>query len=115
MKVNEIACMLETWRGRREALDTPINVLREALGMPPESPLCEAIDDVFDAYTLLLSARIGDTQDWLGWYQHECQMGNHPMEVIPFEGAQPILIDRDLRKLAELIAACRHALPEPQP
>lgn len=103
MRPNEIACALEMWRGRREELDDQLDALRAVLNPTPENPLCDAIEEVWIGYTVTLSQIIGDTGEWLQWYWLECQMGNKPGEVIPAEGAAPILCGRDLRDLVRVI------------
>lgn len=94
---------LEMWRGRRKALDAQLDALRAVLNISPESPLLDAIEDIWDAYTRELGYGIGDTGEWLAWYQFDCLMGDHPLSAIPKEGAPEILCDSDLRNLARVI------------
>jgi len=104
MKINEIACMLEAWRGRREELDAQLDALSALTKAAPECPLFEAIEDVWSAYTVSLGELIGDDAEWLQWYWLECDMGNKPREVTPEEGAAPIVCDRALMSIARVIA-----------
>lgn len=100
----EIACMLEVWRSRREALDAQLDALRAVLNPTPENPLFDAIEEVFMGYTVTTSQIVGDKAEWLCWYWQERQMGKHPGEVVLATGAAPIRVDRDLRTLARVIA-----------
>ena len=107
MTIAEIARALEMWRGRREELDAQLDALRAVLNPTPENPLCDAIEEVFMAYTVSLSKLIGDADDWLIWYWQERQMGRNPSYVIPAAGAAPIHVGRNLRTLARVITRGR--------
>lgn len=104
MKPNEIACSLEMWRGRREALDAQLDALDAVLKTTPENPLREAIEGIWMGYTVAMSQLIGDKAEWLQWYWLERQMGNKPGDVHPAEGAAKITVTRDVLTLANVIA-----------
>lgn len=104
MKINEIACTLEMWRGRREELDAQLDALRAVLNPSPENPLFDAIEEIFTGYTVATAQLIGDEAEWLFWYWQEREMGKHPGEVVLKAGSEPIRVDRDLRTLAKVIA-----------
>ena len=106
-KLGKIARSLEKWRGRREELDAQLDALRAVLNPTPGNPLCDAIEEIFMAYTVVLSELIGDTDEWLIWYWQERQMGRNPSYVIPAAGAEPIHVGRNLRTLARVIKGGR--------
>lgn len=106
MHINEIACMLEAWRGRREALDAQLDALSLLTMAAPECPLFSAIEDIWMAYTVSVSQIVGDKAEWLQWYWLERDMGNKPGEVTVSgqNGIEAIVVDKDIRSLAEVIA-----------
>jgi hypothetical protein len=67
-----------------------------------ESPLGKAVWDTFDAYTVTLSALIGDTGEWLDWYHLANAMGAKSLAVTLRPGARPRKV-RTLRQLATVI------------
>jgi hypothetical protein len=103
MTIDELACRLEVWRGRREALDEVLNLLDAATGGTPESPLRDAINEIWMGYTCAQAQLIGDKGEWLFWYCEERAMGHRPGDVFPAEGAAKITVTRDLRTLASVI------------
>jgi len=103
VNINKLTCTLEVWRGRREALDQILTTLDSATGSNPESPLREAIGEIWTGYTSTLAQVIGDQGEWLFWYCDERDMGNQPGDVYPAEGAGKITVTRDLRTLASVI------------
>lgn len=106
MQINEIACTLEAWRGRREALDAQLDALSLLTMAAPECPLYSAIEDIWMAYTVSISQNVGDKAEWLQWYWLERDMGSKPGEVTVSDqdGAETIVVGKNIRSLAEVIA-----------
>lgn len=66
----------------------------------PDAPLYEHVMKLLDAYTILVSQKVGDQYDWLGYYLCDCNLGNSPMEVLIDD--ERIILD-SLEKLAYII------------
>lgn len=99
----EITALLEVWRSRREALDAQLDALRAVINPTPENPLADAIEEIWNGYTVTIGRLIGDKADWLEWYWIDRQMGNHPGDVTLATETDAVRVDRDLRTLARVI------------
>lgn len=102
MEFNEIVTRIEAWADRHRKLDAQHQALVALTDASPECPLMAPIWDIWAAYTVAVSELIGDKNEWLQWYQYECQMGRHPMEVVSL-GGKSITV-KTLRQLARVIA-----------
>jgi hypothetical protein len=66
--------MLARWKETRHSIDVVIESIEEVHGSNVESPLFNAIENSFDAYTEALDLLLG-AGDWLPWYCAENEMG----------------------------------------
>ena len=102
MSIDEIVKRLEAWKKRHDALAQQAQALAHLTGAMPDCPLLLPVWDVWSAYTVAVSELVGDDNEWLQWYQFECDMGRAPMEVSSL-GGRTIKV-RTLRQLATVIA-----------
>jgi hypothetical protein len=94
---------LERWAAVQRHAESTWDRLESIHGYTDsESPLGKAVWDTFDAYTLTLSALIGDTGEWLDWFHLANDMGAKSLAVTLRPGARPRNI-RTLRQLATII------------
>lgn len=104
MSIDAIVVRLEAWKQRHDALYTQLDALMSVLMADPGSPLLDAIYRVADADTKLVSELVGDTDEWLVWFEHECDLGRKPMKASPPGGKLRMV--RTVKQLATLIKAC---------
>ena len=102
MSIDEIVRRLEPWKKRHDALMEQCDAMQKLTGATPDCELLHPIFDVWDAYTIAVSEIVGDTNEWLHWYQLECDMGCKPMEVKSDTGTTFRV--RTLRQLARAIS-----------
>lgn len=101
-RINEVQQHLIQWAAHQEALTTQYEALQALTGADCESPLLTAVFAVWAAYTVAVSEIVGDTNEWLQWYEYECQMGANPMDVKI--GDKTIKV-RTIRQLATVICS----------
>lgn len=102
MSIDQIVKRLEAWKKRQEELTAQYNALHALTGAMPDSALLRPVFDVWDAYTVAVSELVGDKDEWLQWYELECDMGRKPKEVTNLGGDVTIRV-RTLRQLARVI------------
>ena len=102
MPIDEIVKRLEAWAERQRKLDTQYAALKALTNADCEFALLKPVWDVWSAYTVAVSELIGDENEWLQWYEFECEMGRRPKEVTSL-GGKTIKV-RTLRQLARVIA-----------
>lgn len=103
MQVGNIVTRLEAWAERQRLLDAQIDRLRALTGAPPDCDLLTPIYDVWGAYTVAVSELVGDDNEWLSWFELECEMGRRPMTAQSLGGREVKV--RTLRQLARVIAS----------
>ena len=101
MTIDEIVKRLEEWGKRYDELDQQAQALAHLTGAMPDCALMEPVWSVWSAYTVAVSELVGDANEWLNWYQYECDMGREPKEVKSL-GGKTIKV-RTLRQLATVI------------
>lgn len=69
--------LLDEWQKMQISLYALFDGMRPAFGSLVETSLFETTWRLFDAYTVALSARLGDTtfEPWMQWYAFENGMG----------------------------------------
>lgn len=105
MKIDRMVLRLEAWAKRHKALSTQSDALHALTRADADCALMEPVWDVWRAYTVAVSELIGDTNEWLQWYQEECNMGKTP-KVVRLSG-RTIKV-RTLRQLATVIRDGNH-------
>ena len=102
MPIKKIILRLEYWQGRVEKLEMQLEAFRAMTGATVESDFAASIYSVMDAYTVAVSELIGDEDEWLNWYQYECDMGRSPKS---FSRNKKKITVRTLNQLARVITA----------
>lgn len=77
----EILVQLQAWAARQSALMAQIEKLQDMMDAMPDCPFLAPMYDVWNAYTKLISEKVGDKSAWLEYFEQECSMGAKPMEV----------------------------------
>lgn len=103
MSIDEIVIRLEAWAKRQRKLQAQYEALQALTGAGPDCALLEPVWSVWSAYTVAVSELVGDKNEWLQWYETECDMGRKPKEVVSW-GGRTIKV-RTLRQLARVIAS----------
>ena len=102
MQLDDIVKRLEAWAMRQRELTVQYEALRALTNAGSDCALLKPVWSVWGAYTVAVSELVGDTNEWLQWYELECDMGRKPMEVTSL-GGKTIKV-RTLRQLARVIA-----------
>lgn len=102
MPIDEIVKRLEAWADRQRHLQAQYEALRALTNADFECALLAPVWSVWSAYTVAVSELVGDENEWLQWYEQECDMGRRPKEVTSL-GGKTIKV-RTLRQLARVIA-----------
>lgn len=92
---------LKKWAGNQRALHASYAAMKALTGSESDSLLWNPVFNLWDAYTDLVSADVGDSDEWLRWYELECGMGKQPKEVQSLFGRTRTV--RTLRDLAAVI------------
>lgn len=109
MSRKEIIKHLRQWEKLYFDLDRQRQALVDCLGIDLlESPLMNAIDALWNAYSDEVSEKVGDIKEqgryvWLDWYETECDMGREPQQAKRNEWKRMRKIG-SIEKLAELMA-----------
>lgn len=101
MTAAEIVKRLEPWAARHKAMMWQYKLFRETTGAMPDCNLWRPIFDLWTAYTVAVSEIVGDKDEWLQWYELECDMGARPKEVESLSGIK--IRVRTLHQLARVI------------
>lgn len=102
MAFSEIVTRLEAWAARQRRLQTQMDRLQALTGAMPDCELLKPVYELWSAYTVAVSEAVGDTNEWLSWFELECQMGRTPLTVKSLAGKEATV--RTLRQLARVIA-----------
>lgn len=100
MDIKEIVRRLEPWKARHAAFHAQLNAFRKLTNADHDSELMRPVMDIWIAYTAAVSEIVGDTNEWLQWYECECQMGDRPLKVSFDDVAINV---KTLRQLARVI------------
>ena len=101
MDVEQIIKRLKCWKRRHAELMAVYNAMSQLTGTDRYSTLFEPIFDIWTAYTVAMSELIGDKEEWLQWYEIECEMGRAHMMVVLRDGRE--IEVKTLRQLARVI------------
>lgn len=102
MPIDEIVKRLEAWADRGRKLHAKFDALHALTGADYDSALLAPVWSVWSAYSVAVSELVGDKNEWLQWYEMECDMGRNPKEVTSI-GGKTIKV-RTVRHLARVIA-----------
>ncbi len=102
----EITDAVQEWARLVQPLEEAMDKLRDSIGLNPESPLITSIGRLRDQFTNRIGDAIGDTNDWLNWWQYETQFGKKPMEASAPGDPTPRII-RTPEDLAQIIHDCQ--------
>lgn len=92
--------VLEQWEITVHSVESFHNSI-DVLMLCPDSPVYQAGEVALEAYTRLVKKIVGDTDDWLGWYRFENDMGSKAMEA-GYPGKMiPIITVKDLLEVIE--------------
>lgn len=105
METSKILSKLEEWKAQQEHFQAAYKLFRDAFGAEPDAPAMDPLFKLWDAYTAAIGELVGDGEDWLSWYEYECDMGERPKEVSFPDGRE--IVVATLEDLAGLIAAIR--------
>lgn len=72
---------LDIWMKHFQAIESVYNGLNVLTGCSPESPLSNAMYELFVAYTIELSHRLGDDFGWLDWFVWENDCGKADLKA----------------------------------
>lgn len=92
------------WQELVQALECRLDALYELVGGYYGSPLGDGAGKVIDAYTSLQSRELGDDQEWLNYWQFECEWGKRPRKV-EIDGKERTIAS--VQDLAEVIMSLR--------
>lgn len=82
MGVEQITKRLKCWKRRHAELMSVYNAMSQLTGADRYSTLFELIFDLWTAYTVATSELIGDKEEWLQWYEIDCDMGRAPADAL---------------------------------
>ena len=104
---------LQEWAKLREDLNTQLTAFEGLTNALPDCPLLAPVHAVWDAYSKLLSEKLGDELQWLGYYEYDCEMGKAPREVsMSYPAGQVVRIMlTDLEQLARMLSKERPPAP----
>jgi hypothetical protein len=102
VKFEEIVMRLNAWATRQRLLTAQYKALQALTNADCECALLRPVWDVWSAYTMAVSELVGDTNEWLQWYELECDMGRKPKEVTSL-GGKTVKV-KTIRQLARVIA-----------
>lgn len=96
--------ILADWHRNINETDELLAPVIDALGLPPESPVCAALFQLQGALTLATAELLDDSAEWLEWFRLENEMGAKGLEAGPGNGA-PLRPIRTLEDLAQVMEA----------
>lgn len=97
----QISAALHAWQHTIEQADQRMQPAIDALGLPPESPVWLAVQELQTSLTVMTAAYVNDRCNWLEWFWIENDMGAKGMEAGPTGDVRPIKTLADLRWLLE--------------
>ena len=108
MTAADMLPLLQAWHDAGRELHARVDQLSGIAGHVSDSPLGNAIWTVWNAYSEQLAHRIGDTGDWLAWWEDQTHMGAKPGEVhIRCRGRSVRIQVDSLARLAAIIVETR--------
>jgi hypothetical protein len=102
VEFDRIVMRLDAWATRQRLLTAQYEALQALTSADCECALLKPVWDVWSAYTVAVSELVGDKNDWLQWYELECDMGRAPKEVTTL-GGRTVKV-KTIRQLARVIA-----------
>lgn len=101
---DEVLARLQVWSQHQESLTLQLDAFLALTGAEPDSKLLKPIYALWDAYTKEISCTVGDQEQWLDWYEYQCNMGRTPssVEFGPQDDNKVVLVD-SLERLTEVI------------
>ena len=104
MNDDNILPLLQRWADTITTLEAAMAALREAVGGSSDSKFADAVYRTADLAADMVSLQVGDTGDWLSWFQYDNLMGERGLAAGYGENPVPV---RTLEDLAALIAEGR--------
>ncbi len=101
MHRNEIISSLQAWMERHQAMESMLDKLYAITQADPGSPMLAEIYFLMSAHTRSVARVVGDTDGWLEWFEHECELGARPKQAA-LQGKKMTTI-RTVKQLARLI------------
>lgn len=102
MNISEIESTLTIWQNNCIAVDEQYYAFQKLTNIDPDCKLFNPIFLMMDAYTKTVSAIVGDENNWLSWFAHECEYGKTPL-MASINGNEPLQI-KTINDLAKLVA-----------
>jgi hypothetical protein len=102
-RIREVVARLVVWKDLYDKINHAQNELSRLTGADADTVLTGPMWQVWSAYTTNLSELCGDNNEWLDWYQYQCDMGKRPSEVDGLKGRKFPLKVKTLRHLALVI------------
>ena len=82
MRAPDMLPLLQAWARRHAEIEAQMSALAAIFGRSFDGPLFDAVWGTWNDYTRALSRIVGDDEDWLQWFESECDMGKRPQTVI---------------------------------
>lgn len=101
MRAPDMLPLLQAWARRHAQLQAQMDALAAIFVRNFDGPLFDAVWSTWNDYTQALSRIVGDDEDWLGWFESECDMGKRPQVVISASGRK--IRVRSVAQLARVI------------
>lgn len=93
--------LLGNWQAHHAALEKMLDGITASIGLDINGPMFATVWALFDAYTGALAAEVGDSGNWLEWFQSENGMGAKGMAAGYDKKVKPIKNLNDLWRLIE--------------
>lgn len=103
-KSERIAAMvpkLKAWQAHGRALYDAQGAAYKAIGSTFDSPFWDAIFDTWRSYTAAVAELVGDEEEWLEWFDVECDLGRRP-KLMRFASGKEVRV-RTVQQLARVI------------
>lgn len=96
--------LLQEWETQYKQINEAYHLVKNVFDVNPESNGIRPTFELFDRYTDVLSALLGDTSNWLSWYAWDNEFGIKEMKAKAYywKKLRPI---KNLKTLLELIEA----------
>ncbi len=83
--------LIQEWIDQGLALEAQFKALEAIVGDMAESPLWDAVWKGYDAHRRAIAALMGDGDEWLSWFQCDCDYGRTPREMV-FPNGEVLLV-----------------------
>lgn len=101
MNRDEVESRINQWqRTQKEAL-AQIDAFTDVVGFS-DGPFVAALYAILAAHTGAVSELIGDKEEWLGWWENECEFGKRHLLAEINGTLKPV---RTVKQLAKLICS----------